>query len=135
MMAMAVKGRRDQRPEKSISRPQMSAMMARMNPRVSVMIDEPPCIQVSVSQDEKCRGGDSNPYALVGPRILSPTHRGHERARMGNLSSRIASGGQVKALTLPPAVATPERSNADDRVQSEGALRGSSFGANGAGPC
>ena len=37
-MAMAAKGRRDQRPENSISTPQISAMTANKNPSVSVTL-------------------------------------------------------------------------------------------------
>jgi hypothetical protein len=51
MMAMAAKGTRDQRPENSIKTPQISAMTAKRSPRVSVTIDEPPYVQLSVSLD------------------------------------------------------------------------------------
>jgi len=42
MMAIAAKGKRDQRPAKSISTPQISAMIAKRDARVSVTFDEPP---------------------------------------------------------------------------------------------
>src|SRR5437667_12733455 len=41
MIAMAAKGKRDQRPPKSINTPQISAMIAKRDARVSVTIDEP----------------------------------------------------------------------------------------------
>jgi hypothetical protein len=58
MMAMAAKGRRDQAPRTSIKTPQISAMMAKRNPRVSVTINEPPYVKLSViSSPSKSEGG------------------------------------------------------------------------------
>ena len=68
MMAMAASGRRDQRPATSISTPQINAMMANRNPRLSVTIDEPPYVQLSARL--KSNKNDSEVAQTAHPRRL-----------------------------------------------------------------
>ena len=67
MMAMAAKGKRDQRPAKSISTPQISAMMAKRDARVSVTIEEPSLvILVRVSNNAECPASLTAAWVTVG---------------------------------------------------------------------
>jgi hypothetical protein len=99
MMAMAAKGARDHRPENSISTPQISAMTAKKNPRVSVTIDEPPCVQLTVRPRPNRRGGASS---LTGPAPLEGALRPGAQGRR-----REATTGFEPVITVLQTAALP----------------------------